>query len=75
MRVKLYKCDNGRLYKLPEKCCIYCKHCSDILYDYSHGPYMMFCDCKEPAEDANTSGSCNEFIEDMEDPCIIYREE
>lgn len=24
--------------------CVFCKHCSDIIWDYTHGPYMLFCE-------------------------------
>lgn len=24
--------------------CLVCKHCKDMLYDDTHGPYMVFCE-------------------------------
>lgn len=38
-----YKCDNGRTYMIPSKCCLTCDHCTDVYYD-SKGPYLAFCD-------------------------------
>lgn len=29
---------------LPDKCCAFCSHCTDIFYDYSNGPYLFICD-------------------------------
>ena len=41
---KPFECANGRVYLLPKNHCGFCKHCYDILYDYTNGPYMFFCD-------------------------------
>ena len=30
-------------YLLPDKCCAFCSHCSDIFYDYTNGPYIFLC--------------------------------
>lgn len=24
--------------------CVFCKHCTDMFWDYTHGPYMIFCE-------------------------------
>ena len=42
--VKPFECANGSVYLLPKSHCGFCKHCFDILYDYTNGPYMFFCD-------------------------------
>ena len=34
-----------------EHCCYFCKHCSDIFYDMTNGPYMFWCDYDEADED------------------------
>lgn len=43
---------------LPDKCCAFCSHCSDLFYDYTNGPYLYICDI-----DNNTTswGTCADF--------------
>ena len=63
--MKIYRCDNGKYYGGPQKSCLFCKHCTDLLWDYTHGPYMFFCELSlEPSED------CNDFENDVDDPNI-----
>ena len=38
-----FKCANGKVYIVPDRCCLTCGHCTDVLYD-SHGPYLTFCE-------------------------------
>ena len=36
---------DGRVFGLKnKKSCLICKHCTDIFWDYTHGPYMLFCE-------------------------------
>ena len=42
-KTKPFECSNGRSYQLPERHCAFCKYCTDIFFDYTHGPYMFFC--------------------------------
>lgn len=42
--MKTWKCENGYIYEIPDKACIICKHCTDIFWDHTHGPYMLICD-------------------------------
>ena len=30
-----------------DKDCLFCDHCTDIFWDYTNGPYMIFCDLGE----------------------------
>ena len=30
--------------EVPAKSCFFCKHCSDIFYDFTFGPYLVCCD-------------------------------
>lgn len=41
---KKFKCYNGKTYKFPVKHCVFCEHCPTILYDFTNGPYMFFCE-------------------------------
>lgn len=38
----LWKCEDGRIFEVPDKCCLVCEHCCDIWYD-GNGPYLTFC--------------------------------
>lgn len=35
---KEYECD------VPDKHCLVCKHCTDVFFDYTHGPYLFICE-------------------------------
>lgn len=64
--MKTYEC--GLLkYTLPDHACVFCKHCSDVFYDYSCGIYMLICD-KENDADGNLLGNCIEFEENNDEP-------
>lgn len=56
----IFECENGKVYGIPKdtKCCLICKHCKDIWYDYTNGPYMWFCSLNE---DTNECMNCNSF--------------
>lgn len=38
-----YRCEWYRL-KAPTMCCLFCDHCTDVLWDYWYGPYMFASD-------------------------------
>lgn len=42
--------------------CVFCKHCTDIFWDYTHGPYMIFCEKNFLPEKM----TCKYFEEDTE---------
>lgn len=59
-----------------DKDCIFCKHCTDIIYDF-HGPYMWFCELNRSECDAYKADgtrrlpeehTCENF-EDSEENC------
>ena len=41
--MKIFKAVTGLQYMCSDKCCLFCKHCSDVYWDYTNGPYMMIC--------------------------------
>ena len=43
---------------LPDKCCAFCSHCSDVFYDYSNGPYLYLC---TKDNDTNQWNTCTDF--------------
>ena len=56
----IFECENGTVYGIPKntKCCLICKHCTSILYDYTNGPYMFSCGIGEKEEECM---NCNSF--------------
>lgn len=36
--------ENGSVWNMPVTHCVFCKHCTDLIYDRSSGPYIFFCD-------------------------------
>ena len=39
-----FELEDGRIFGAHKNSCLFCKHCTDIFYDYTNGPYMFFCD-------------------------------
>lgn len=65
----IFECENGTVYAIPynKKCCLICKHCTDIWYDYTNGPYMFDCgiDSEYANEMSNQAGdNCKCFVLD-----------
>ena len=48
--------------------CVFCKHCTDIYWDYTNLIYMIFCDLNKDAWDGNENGehTCECFEEQEE---------
>ena len=48
-----------------KKSCYFCKHLTDIWLDYSNGPYMFACNCKDGMTDPENFlyGKCELFEE------------
>ena len=64
METRDFECDNGRVYRFPARHCAFCRYCTHVLYDYSHGPYLFLCDIG--AKDYRTCGKfCEEESEEM----------
>ena len=62
---------DGMVFGLKtKKNCLICKHCTDIFWDYTHGPYMVYCekaysDGSDLPEETKLGTECNLFeIED-----------
>ena len=39
-----FELEDGRKFGAHEKSCLFCRHNTDIFYDYTHGPYMFICE-------------------------------
>lgn len=55
-KLREYICREGLLWKqcfLPLNHCCFCKHCTDVFWDFTNGPYLTLCElydsneCKE----------------------------
>lgn len=66
VKTKNFHCENGAIYSAPEKCGLFCKHCTDIVYDYTHGPYMLMCESHD-TDEACWEGECDLFEPDEEE--------
>lgn len=55
---KPFKCDDGHTYLMPNNHCVFCEHCTDVLYDHTYGPYMFVCD--QGCDDYETCGKFKE---------------
>ena len=60
-----WETDSGLVFWCPEKSCVFCKKCEDIIYDGS-GPYMFACE-KIDLTEAGYKGECPEFELDEEE--------
>lgn len=71
-----YECGPFK-YDLPDHACVFCKHCTDVFWDYSNGIYNLFCDkyklptCSNGTlighiDNGNLSGKCTDFEENKE---------
>lgn len=65
-RTREYECDEYTCNAHPRSC-LFCKNCSDVWFDYTHGPYMIFCD-EHPEDDPEFTskgmkGKCKKFEE------------
>lgn len=60
-----WESDSGLVIWCPEKSCVFCKKCEDVVYDHN-GPYMFACKNIEQTE-AGYKGECPEFELDEEE--------
>lgn len=74
--MKRFLCDSGRQYNLPDEACVFCIHCTDIFWDYTHGIYMLACSENSPAKDfGNVPCICKDFKADLESEDILENKE
>lgn len=53
-------------YAYEEPCCTVCKHCTDVFWDYSHGPYMALCEICQ----GETGDTCGKYEPDPDCPPV-----
>lgn len=66
---RVYDGKNFKVRARPNSC-FFCKHLTDIVWDYTNGPYMFFCDknhmTSEDDEDPieiGMRGLCKDFVD------------
>lgn len=70
VRHRDFQCQVGALkgfkYHLPFTACVFCKHCIDIWWDFSHGIYALDCEKNMNIREinGNITGECEHFIEE-----------
>ena len=40
---RIFQCANGKCYQARYNSCLFCSRCTDLLYDYTNGPYLFIC--------------------------------
>ena len=59
--MRVYECEYYKVVA-PDASCLFCDHCTDVFWDFTHGPYMFFCEADRDTERGAT-GSCDGFEE------------
>lgn len=56
----------GWRYTMPATSCLFCAHCTDLVYDYTNSIYMIFCDERDTDHvwDFGVRGKCDTFEPD-----------
>ena len=57
-----YECEEYKCYAHP-RACLFCDLCTDVIFDYTNGPYMFIC-VKSHDTDKGMNGNCEHFKED-----------
>lgn len=58
-----------RSYMAHPRACFFCKHLENVVWDYTHGPYMFFCEKYREDPDGEYTerglkGECPDFQEE-----------
>lgn len=59
-----------KLINLVDHDCIFCKHCVDMFWDYTHGPYMLLCELNEEDQMDEFISCHNQF-----EKCPLFMED
>ena len=71
-KTRLYECsDNHIVYYLPDTYCVFCKHCTDYIYDDTNGPYCCLCELGLVQEETEYEFKCDTF----EDSGYVFDQE
>lgn len=65
-----YVVEPGFTIWAPEKSCLFCRKCDDIIWDYTNGPYCFFCEedvnCEKELTEKGAIGECEYFEENYD---------
>lgn len=59
--MKEFTLKTGEKVNAPDKCCLFCKHCTDLFYDW-HGIYLTMCELEKDIVEGS-KGECDYFEE------------
>lgn len=59
-KCEFYECD------APKRSCLFCRRCTDVLWDYTNGPYLFICD-RHPDIAGRVVVNCEYFEEEEPD--------
>jgi hypothetical protein len=66
-----YVVEPGFTIWAPEKSCLFCRKCNDIIWDYTNGPYSFSCEedvnCEKEFTEHGAIGECEYFEENYEE--------
>lgn len=58
---KQFECRSGKVYLFPKTHCVFCKHCTNMFYDYTNGPYIFICEFGLEPDITETECMCEKF--------------
>ena len=65
----------------PRNSCFTCRHCSDFIWDYSNGPYLIACNLNQRSTTAKMSidpgvlGYCAKYENDLIDREVLIHDD
>ena len=67
---KVFELEDGQKFGAHKHSCLFCKHCSDIFWDYTNGIYGVICDINWYTAESmhehihlSFDGKCEHFVE------------
>lgn len=62
-----YQLEGGYTVEAPDRCCLFCDHCTDIWWDWG-GIWGLTCDIHDEVEVLKgAEGQCERFVEEVND--------
>lgn len=62
-----YQLEGGYTVEAPDRCCLFCDHCTDIWWDWG-GIWGLTCDINDEVEVLKgAEGQCERFVEEADD--------
>lgn len=64
MNKRPYECGEMTVWNMPATHCVFCKHCTGVIWDYTSGPYGYCCEKDLRATVTETEWICEGFEDD-----------